>query len=153
MSVTLCPVIYSIEAQKKIVSDFFDSPPGKPIPTGFDPPNDLCIQLFPIAGHATIFKNPAFAQEKEWRLVHTPMLMQREGGGHAIQIMGSDYALKQRVCNGEIRSYFELPLPDNFLKEIWLGPKCRVRDLDLTLLLSNTRHFETPVKRSTASYR
>lgn len=81
------------------------------------------------------------------------MLMGREGGGHATDIMGSDLELKQRVVNDEIRSYFEFPLQGDFVAEIWLGPRCRVSELDPTLLLSKTGHVKAPVHRSKASYR
>lgn len=153
MSITLNPVVSSVEEQEKIISDFFNSALVDQIKKRAIDPNHLPIIIQQLTGYATTLKNPAFAQEQEWRLIHTPMLMGRKGGGHSTTVEGSKYELKQRVGNGEIRSYFEMPLPENFLKEIWLGPKCRIRDLDLTLLLSNTRHFDTPVKRSTASYR
>ena len=153
MSLTLNEVVYNEEQQAKIITDFFNSDLINPIRSGALHPNNLHVSVQQLTGYAATFKNPAFSQEKEWRLIHTPMLMGREGGGHATEVRGSDYELKQRVVNSEIRSYFELPLQENFLKEIWLGPKCRVSSLDLTLLLSQTGHINTPIYRSIASYR
>lgn len=152
-SLTLNPVIYSKEIQEETIAKFFSSDLVAPINTGESNPSCLHIGISQLAGYAVTYKNPAFHQEQEWRLIHTPMLMGREGGGHATDIMGSDLELKQRVVNGEIRSYFEFPLQGDFLAEIWLGPKCRVSELDLTLLLSKTGHVKTPIRRSKASYR
>ena len=153
MSLTLNQVVYNEKQQEKIIIDFFNSDLINSIKSRTLHPNNLQLCVQQLTGYAATFKNPAFSQEKEWRLIHTPMLMGREGGGHATEVIGSDYKLEQRVVNGEIRSYFEFPLPSDFLKEIWLGPKCRVNDLDLTLLLSNTGHTNTPILRSAASYR
>ena len=70
-----------------------------------------------------VFKPFAFKEEQEWRLVFVP----KENPTLKI-----DCYFK----NGELKQCYTLPITDNFITEIILGPKCNVKREELILFFN-----------------
>lgn len=84
-----------------------------------------------------ICKNPAFSEESEIRIIHTPMVLGFNDGkpiGHTI-IQGGISEMQHRVSGKMITSYFELDFTrvDNIspIQEIILGPKSQLSNYDI----------------------
>ncbi len=123
------------------------------------------------------YKNKAFEYEKEWRITANGGFYNQEDGDK-LYVMGIDSPedldknntgnikfskLQHCVANNQIRSYIDLNFEDDkndFIKEIWLGPKCNNNKNDIRILLSECGYdVEAMVKngfqihKSSASYR
>lgn len=103
------------------------------------------------------FKNPAFSEEKEHRLVTSPLILSGPDDGLPIPQMmfpmsGVDQ-LKHREANGRITAYFELPFAATAVREIFLGPKNEFAEFDLSSFLSSNELRHVDVSRSAATYR
>lgn len=151
----LWEVIYERQEQQKLIRLRFDNARSA---------QDICVaeggkveyQLLGavMAGACPLLKNPAFREEKELRLIHTPHLMTDEKNN--LKVVGSDYPINQRVSNGQIVTYFEYPLSDlgvDIVKEVWVGPRSRLGKHDIELALAINQHGSTQVKNSSATYR
>lgn len=108
--------------------------------------------------HFAMFsKSQAFIEEDEVRMIHTPRFGKNYETGE-ISVIGHISPLKHRVSGDIITSYFEYDFSEtNFfkppIKEIILGPKCKVSNYDLELLLSTAELSNVIINRSSASYR
>jgi len=123
------------------------------------------------------YKNKAFEYEKEWRITANGGFYNQEDGDK-LYVMGIDSPedldkndtgnikfskLQHYIANNQIRSYIDLIFEDDkndFIKEIWLGPKCKNSKNDIRILLSECGYdVEAMVKngfqihKSSASYR
>ncbi|MNV62118.1 hypothetical protein D3C71_1546500 [compost metagenome] len=109
-----------------------------------------------LSGLSTIFKNRAFSEECEWRIIHSPMIMGRHGDNASLIIMSISEA-KFRVAGQKIVTYFEFDFFDKshseIFAEIMLGPKCEVSNYDLSILLTQHGLEKIRIRRSEASYR
>jgi len=86
-------------------------------------------------------KHPAFEEEQEYRLV---------------------MPITENVClkaqfhskNGEPRKHYELPLENNFITEIVLGPKCDKKNKEIIELFNSSGFIinENQIKKSTIPY-
>ncbi|MFT0137247.1 DUF2971 domain-containing protein [Alcanivoracaceae bacterium MT1] len=106
------------------------------------------------ASLSAVIKNPAFYEEKEWRLIHSPILMRDDQNRH--RPIGTDLNIEQYVSGNKIRTYFEYPIAKDgthAISEIWLGPKCELTLYELSLFFSLNNYGDIPVKRSKATYR
>lgn len=103
-----------------------------------------------------IYKNPAFVEEDETRIIHTPFITTTGEIGN-ITINGSISGIKQRISKKNITSYFEYDIyPENkpqLITEIVLGPKCQISEYELDHLFSLKSLKDIIIKRSKASYR
>ncbi len=113
--------------------------------------NDRVIALWSefskFSSLATIYKNSAFAEEKEWRLLHTPYFEYP---------IASPLTMRQIVMDDRIKTFFEYSLSsveENFLIEIWLGPKCQISDFDLKMFLNFNGYRDIKIYKSEATYR
>lgn len=104
---------------------------------------------------AYICKNPAFREEDEVRIIHTPMIMGNQEG--QTPIYGNISDMKHRVTGKSITSYFELDFSVskdvNPVAEIILGPKSKLSRYDIETFLSLNGLENVPYTWSTASYR
>ncbi|WP_428825755.1 DUF2971 domain-containing protein [Azonexus sp. IMCC34842] len=155
MNTALWEVTYDIEEQRRIVDTLFGRACSSP---------DICVaeggrpdyQLLGcyMAGISPMLKNPAFREEKEWRLIHTPRLMTDANNKHTA--MGTTYKIGQRVSNHQIITHFEFPLPatpTDVISEIWLGPRALVSAQDVELTLALNEIGPVAIRHSSATYR
>lgn len=109
-----------------------------------------------LNGLATLLKNPAFSEEKEWRIIHRPMIMGRQGTNET-NVMLSISAPKHRIARNRLITYFEYDLIPNdrgsVFSELVLGPKCEISEYDLSIFLTLNGLSDLPIKKSVASYR
>lgn len=99
------------------------------------------------------YKNNAFKNENEWRIVVNGGIMTQTYDDRLFVIglnspempIKSDIGniqfskLQHCVINKQLRSYIDLCFENeknNFIKEIWLGPKCKNTEDDIFILLS-----------------
>lgn len=104
-------------------------------------------------------KNPAFAEENEVRIIHTPMVMGFEGDskiGRTI-VHGNISEMQHRVSGKRITSFFELDISIKKtippISSIILGPKSKLSKYDIDTLLSLNGFCDVEYRTSTASYR
>jgi hypothetical protein len=97
-------------------------------------------------------KNPAFAEEHEWRIVNLPMQFTGDiGGGHTSI---SEVGQRQFRVRGErLVSYYRFPFPEGAVREIVLGPQNEVDPIELRLFLHQHDLDHVPCRRSNATYR
>ncbi|MDB4837640.1 DUF2971 domain-containing protein [Marinomonas sp.] len=109
-----------------------------------------------LSGLLSIFKNEAFHEENEWRIIHRPIIMGPPNGNES-KIYQSISPPKYRVSGGKIITYFEYDFSGaasvDIFEELVLGPKCEVSRYDLSILLTENGLGDLPIKRSKASYR
>jgi hypothetical protein len=108
-----------------------------------------------VFGMSTFFKHPAFAEEREWRLVHTPSILANAKNETIVRGAISD--IRQCVADNRIQTFFEYDLAEEKavapIAEIVLGPKCQISHYDMSIFLSLNGCTTTKVANSKASYR
>jgi hypothetical protein len=154
-SVSLHQVVYNENAQNQLIDSIL-APAFEGAEVDDQAHWAMSTAASQLAGLSSIFKNPAFAEEKEWRIVHEPIIMGKEGSNES-KIHVSISKPKYRTSGGKLISYFEydftgLDATDIF-SEIVLGPKSEVSSFDLSLLLTENGLANLKVSRSKASYR
>jgi len=80
------------------------------------------------------FKNPTFYIEDEWRLCIADNPSKRDFKIEKLSFSKAKY----RVANEKLISYIVMSfeeIANEFIKEIWIGPKCEVTEGDITNLL------------------
>ncbi|PLC06041.1 hypothetical protein CY658_03055 [Variovorax sp. RO1] len=112
--------------------------------------------LYPLSGYSTFYKNDAFREEAEKRLVYTPMLMTNASNEH--RTFGNELEVHQRCTANDIYTYFEYePVPKGsttpLVNDIRLGPTCKLSQFDLDYFLALNGYSAVPTSRSSASYR
>lgn len=107
---------------------------------GFD--SDLGKPIDRVLSHFYEFKNPAFSEEKEWRLL-------------VVGQTGSYNALNFKSAFDRIFPHLEIDLPKNALAGVTLGPKNKTPISTVNALLSSRwgDRNQPSVRRSNASYR
>jgi hypothetical protein len=110
------------------------------------------------------FKNPAFAEEKEIRLVRA---IDVEGSGLNLQLVDNGATgrtlvareklpLQYRTRGGGIVMYVKLPLQklgNELIKEVVLGPKSLNQGNEIISLLNQSGFKNFSIRRSSATYR
>lgn len=112
--------------------------------------------LYVLSGYSAFYKNRAFQEEAEVRLVYTPMLMTNTN--NELSTFGNELEAHQRCTTNDIYTYFEYkPIPKDsptpLVNEIRLGPTCKLSVFDLKYFLSLNGYGAVPIERSSASYR
>ena len=106
-----------------------------------------------LIDHSLIFKNPSFSEEKEWRIIHTPVSSGYEKDNSKIELSEKKF----RANGFRLTSYFELNLEKVFnsklIPEIILGPKSEVDSQILRELLDQNNLNNTLVKSSISTYK
>lgn len=87
-------------------------------------------------------KNPSFEEEQEWRviIISHPRHQTTTSSGEF-----KFHAPKFRVTSGKIISYIEMDfskIKNNFIKEIWIGPKSLVTKNDIQNILAVNGYYE-----------
>lgn len=100
-------------------------------------------------------KNPAFAEEREYRIIHTPLIASDHGGG--IAIFGNCSERKFRIVGNKLTSYFELDFSTIKklcpIDKIILGPKNQFSNYDIQNFLASLNLGNIEIVRSNATYR
>ena len=123
----------------------------------------ICRAMTEIGKEAPFFKNPAFIEEKEWRIVIT-YIMDRFSGADLSGFNTDDYQfgkLNYIVSNNTLVSHFEIKFPNikNAISEIVIGPKCTESIVDIKHflvsvgILANMEDKSIEITKSQASYR
>jgi hypothetical protein len=96
---------------------------------------------------AAICKNPGFHEEAEWRIVMMPVSDKEVHGG----ISDMCFCVRKE----SIIPYFTLPIQENLISTIWLGPKNYARDNKklLEMFLGANGYGAVPIENSKATYR
>jgi len=98
-------------------------------------------------------KNPAFHEEKEKRLIFSPIIND-DKGVREFSVSNSIGELKHRISNGYLTSHFEYEInTKEALKEIILGPKNKFSEYDVKKFLGFSGLENITVKKSAATYR
>ncbi|MDH0729213.1 DUF2971 domain-containing protein [Pseudomonas sichuanensis] len=109
-----------------------------------------------LQGLSTFYKNGAFQEEKEWRIIHIPLIWGFLNTNQTT-VQSAVSELKHRASGNKLVSYFEYDLSslvsDFGVRKIVLGPKCEISNYDLELFLTINGYEKTEVVRSLASYR
>lgn len=109
-----------------------------------------------LNGLATIYKNNAFREECEWRIIHTPLITGNINSNKTNVIAGIS-ELKHRVSNNKLISFFEYDFTEliskGIITDLILGPKCVVERYDLDLFLTTSGLESLNVTQSSATYR
>ena len=123
----------------------------------------ICHAITEIGKKASFFKNPAFIEEKEWRIVIT-FLMDNFSGADLSSFNTDEYKfgkLDYIVSNNKLVSHFEIKFPNikNAISEIVIGPKCTESIVDIKHflvslgILENMDDKSIKIIKSQASYR
>lgn len=156
-TIGITDVIYDESIQDTIIDHYisqlkeFDS---------FENANEVVINsVSHLARLSYASKNPAFSEENEVRIIHTPMVMGFEGDSKIGKTMvhGNISAMQHRVSGKRITSFFELDISIKNdispISEIILGPKSKLSKYDMDTLLSLNEFSEAEYRTSIASYR
>lgn len=88
----------------------------------------------------SFYKHPSFVEEEEWRLV-----LNSKPYGREMKVGSMIFSEpKYRVANGKLISYRELSfsnIKENFVKEIWIGPKADVELRDIMQVLERYQYY------------
>lgn len=153
----LLRVCYEKSAQEKILSDALSEvlmEDGVEVSDeeGDKRTDQLVMLLLDVIG----FKNPAFKEEQEVRLVR---LMYHQGEEFPLLLPGSGeidlHGVKFQMRGSKPSPYLDVQLPgDNAgIKEIVIGPRADVTDRELQLMMGALGFKGIVLRRSEASYR
>ena len=145
-SIGIAPVIYDKKTQEMLISNQVREMTKN---VSLSPEKTLLLSQY-----STIFKNPAFSEEKEWRIIHTPLITYDKN--NSFDAHGKISDVNFRLSKFGVSPYFtwsfnELdPLP---IEEIMFGPQNTTLHEDLLFFLSHHGYHNVAIKSSTASYR
>ncbi len=111
-----------------------------------------------LLGPSMRCKNPKFAEEQEWRVVHEPILVDDPSSGKTLRV-GPAEKSGFRIRGDELLHYLEVKFNDSFKEssvvEVVVGPKNPARvDLEtLRLFLNESGYEHVKLRRSEATYR
>ena len=103
-----------------------------------------------LSNYALLFKNPAFKEEGEWRIVATPQ--RKFVCGWSIKDPNLSGALKFRHTEKGLSSYFQLPIQSTDITKVVLGPLNQSESIDVRAFLCARLGGRIRVSRSTATY-
>lgn len=136
---TLAEVIYNEKDQEDIISNYINNK---------NESIDLIQYLLPLIAK---FKNPAFSEEHEHRITIV---------AHSFPIhqhLPENFSpIKFRERDGALISYCEYPLKEplsNIIKQVVIGPRSKVSELEMRLLLDSHNLSNVEILFSKASYR
>ncbi|KXO06444.1 hypothetical protein AKG98_3183 [Moritella sp. JT01] len=146
-----CDVIYDKEEQEKHIvafeEIFFKNADVIHNELGNEPDNKLSVLAAKIFSYSGMFKNPAFREENEVRIIHMPHHIKGVGWKGAF----SDIQFKN--SEGKLISFFEMSFRSSIVQSITLGPKCECDEQELNLFLISHGYDNVKIYRSAASYR
>ncbi|MCI6939857.1 DUF2971 domain-containing protein [Desulfovibrio piger] len=139
-------VIYDIDIQKKMIKDGLDYIFNK----------DRISGTASIARYSTIFKNPAFKEEREWRIIHTPLITYNQKDKFDFSVMSGVSECNFRITKFGLSPYFVWDfskLTPSPIKEIVIGPQNMTKEDVLRFFLFKLGITYVDIRRSEASYR
>jgi hypothetical protein len=142
-TVGMAKVLYDDTKLEEMFSPFFDALVAGQVPI------DSAVIL--IRGLMMSFKNPAYREESEWRIIYSPTV--GESPDHKLRIFGKCPEMFFRATKYGVFPYFKLPFTVPAIKEVVLGPKNRTPLEVVKLWLLKHGHTGAEVKKSSASYR
>ncbi len=156
-SIGLHEVVYERTIQRQIIQDIITGSVAvgtSKIPTWLN-------AAIVLRMHSYVFKNPAFQEEREWRIVHTPLLNSYIPplAPDKKRILSAISECFFRYTSTTITPYFTLSIKDEREKaphpinEVIIGPKSMITEAHLRLFLERNEFYGVQIKRSTASYR
>lgn len=146
-SIALSQIEYDIDKQKKTIESLLSQ-----LLNGPDNP-DIFLST-KLSQYSTIYKNNAFSEEKEWRLMYTPILILNEQGESMLKNWISQCLF--RTTNQGISPYFIWKFPEkstNLIEEVVLGPQYLGDIANVEFFLKHNGYTATKISRSNASYR
>ena len=143
-------VEYSKTVQQKTIMDICES-----IKNDFDTKKydkiSISLEFISNLVHLSIvFKNPSFMEEREWRIIHTPLDKYEKPDLRLSE-------LKFRIKQKRITPYYNLNFGSNFnsqlISEIVLGPKCEMTAKEIKQFLRHNNLDKTKITTSKSSYK
>lgn len=107
-------------------------------------------------GVAPLIKNPAFAEEQEWRVICLPMITINPESTDDIEIFGAPSSVQFMPKRDSLCPFFTLNFPedeDTMLNKIIMGPKNRTDHHDLRMFIHKAGYRNVLIERSAATYR
>jgi hypothetical protein len=138
-------VIYNEDEQEKLLIELIDT--WIFLIKNNDNSLNFSLHMNKCLAYSYIFKNPAFSEERELRIINLPLL------DNSDKWFGCNGAPKFRSSGGTIASYFDFEFSVESISEIILGPKSKVNETDMNVFLRSNGFGHVTVKHSTASYR
>ena len=154
-----CNVIYEDDKQDALIQAVFDLPDAQGDEQTIEQGSTMILGRLSEA--ASRVKNPAFAEEAEWRMVCEPNLL---SGGDKPTIWTVAKTPRFRDRAGTITPFMEIPLVDGQdcrkigmepIKEVCFGPKVslKLQEYATTLMLNQSEFRRVRLLQSSASYR
>ncbi len=155
-TVGLLEIQYDDDALKREIAQIFDyhlSPNTSPHDT-LSTRGSRCVSQ--LRDLALSFKNPAFREEREWRITYSPSMMTRPEEPNML-LDGALKTINFRSTRYGVVPYFEMPLRqtmrENAIVEIVIGPKNKSKTMLVEMLLGALGYRNARVRNSSASYR
>ncbi len=161
-------VLYDQQAQieelKETIMALFEAERSRGMRFG----HDFMKACFPLAVDFAAFKNPAFKEENEVRLVHVlnyyqsnnALLLRDDGGkeggnefGERVKGMDVQFRMRDNAPIAFIEYDFTCEGKVNPIKEVIIGPKNLVKQTSVSVFLETIGIASVTVKYSKASYR
>lgn len=154
-SLFIAKCLYNEKKQEDIIKKIFDEYSKNSSSTK----NDIKEVVETLKLLSIIFKNPAFKEENEWRIIFMPEITDKYT---VKEIKNRISKLDFRCTENKIISFFQLEFPMEYdkkndklpLKEIVLGPKNLIEEFEIKFFLKNQGYnVGDVIKKSKASYR
>jgi len=140
----LAPAVYEFEKQYALVKNVVDAYTARKNTSGWTDEDYRDTEL--LRKLSLICKNPAFKEEAEWRLLHTPAI--DNDLSH-----NSQYKLGFRDTGNAISPYFDWEFDKTAISHILIGPANRTSVSDVRWLLKDAGYPDAvKVEKSCASY-
>jgi len=145
----LTPVVYGKDEQNGIIADRLDRFLKEAVP--YDKAKEKAAGCVADLGAVALtFKNPAFREEREWRIVHSPMRLGE------CDFEGAVADVRYRASEGNVVGYFPFSFANvgsPVIKEVVLGPKNESAWWAVKGALKANGFANADVRKSSASYR
>jgi hypothetical protein len=152
----LFPVCYDEDEQNAIIKKIIDHYREKSQQASTDVKQIAADCYFNLQMVSITCKNPAFAEEKEWRIVYRPMIWRRAAG---LEILGGNDDISFRTSRSNLVPFFRMPFAEKRkfepILEIVLGPKQNLtKELDvLSWFFEKNKANVGRLRKSKATYR
>ena len=154
-SIALLDVVYDENSQDTEIKSLIEQITSFEPTANFDEDNFHILLVNALNKLCYIFKNPAFQEEQEARIIHTPLIA--SDANNSNHIMGGVSDIHYRVSQNKLTPYFELGFSptksQQAIEEIIIGPKTAISDYEMGMFLSIHGLGHTKYHWSQASYR
>jgi hypothetical protein len=152
----LFPVCYDLDEQIALIKKIIEHYRTESQQQDADVKKYAADCYFNLQMVSIICKNPAFAEEKEWRICYRPMIWRTAAG---LEILGGNNDIDFRASRSNLIPYFKLSFSEKRqirpIEEVVLGPKRSLtKELDvLSWFFEKNEVTVAGLRRSTATYR